>query len=59
MCTGFDAYRRESQRDFADGVGAMSRALVEGLFWVQPDMLAGELKANKVVIGLMSVTLER
>jgi hypothetical protein len=31
MCTGFDAYRRESQRDFADGVGAMSRALVEGL----------------------------
>jgi hypothetical protein len=44
MCTWFDTYRRESQRDFADGVGAMSRALVEGLFGVQPDMLAGELK---------------
>jgi hypothetical protein len=59
MCTGFDPYRRESQRHFADGVGEMSRALVEGLFGVQPDMLAGALKANEVVIGLMSVTLER
>ena len=44
MCTYFDTYRRESQRDFADGVGAMSRALVEGLFGVQPDALAGELR---------------
>jgi hypothetical protein len=26
---------------------------------VRPDMLAGELTANEVVIGLMSVTLER
>ena len=38
-----DVYRRESQRDFADGAGALSRALVEGLFGVQPDALAGEL----------------
>jgi len=44
MCTFFDANRRESQRDFADGVGAMSRSLVEGLFGVQPDLLAGEIK---------------
>ena len=43
MCTWFDAYRRESQRDFADGVGATSRALIEGLFGVQPDLLAGEI----------------
>ena len=38
-----DVYRRESQRDFADGSGVMSRALVEGLFGVQPDALAGVL----------------
>ncbi|HEX2853911.1 MAG TPA: DUF4450 domain-containing protein [Opitutaceae bacterium] len=39
-----DVYRRESQRDFADGSGVLSRALVEGLFGVQPDALAGELR---------------
>jgi len=44
MCTFFDATRRESQRDFGDGSGALSRALVEGLFGVQPDLLAGEIK---------------
>jgi Domain of unknown function (DUF4450) len=38
-----DVYRRESQRDFADGAGVMSRALVEGLFGVRPDALAGEV----------------
>jgi hypothetical protein len=38
-----DVYRRESQRDFADGIGVMSRAIVEGLFGVQPDALAGVL----------------
>ncbi|OAM88717.1 DUF4450 domain-containing protein [Termitidicoccus mucosus] len=38
-----DVYRRESQRDFADGSGVTSRAVVEGLFGVQPDALAGEL----------------
>jgi hypothetical protein len=43
MCTYFDTYRRESQRDFADGVGASSRALIEGLFGIKPDALAGEL----------------
>jgi len=43
MCTYFDATRRESQRDFGDGVGAMSRALMEGLFGAKPDVLAGEL----------------
>jgi hypothetical protein len=38
-----DVHRRESQRDFADGSGVTSRAVVEGLFGVQPDALAGEL----------------
>ena len=38
-----DVYRRESQRDFADGGGTMSRALVEGLFGIRPDALAGEI----------------
>jgi hypothetical protein len=38
-----DVYRRESQRDFADGSGVLSRAVVEGLFGVRPDALAGEL----------------
>lgn len=36
-----DVYRRESQRDFADGAGTMSRALVEGLFGVRPDAIDG------------------
>jgi hypothetical protein len=43
MATEFDAYRHESQRDFSDGVGATSRALLEGLFGLKPDALAGEL----------------
>jgi hypothetical protein len=38
-----DVYRRESQRDFADPAGVLSRAFVEGLFGVRPDALAGEL----------------
>jgi hypothetical protein len=38
-----DVYRRESQRDFADGSGVLARALVEGLFGVRPDLLVGEL----------------
>lgn len=43
MCTWFDCVRRESQRDFADGVGVLARTMVEGLFGVIPDLLAGEL----------------
>ena len=38
-----DVYRRESQRDFADGSGVLSRALVEGLFGVRADALDGTL----------------
>ena len=40
----FDMARGEAQRDFADGCGATSRALIEGLFGVMPDALAGELR---------------
>lgn len=39
-----DVYRRESQRDFADGAGVMARAMVEGLFGVKPDALEGRLE---------------
>ncbi|MDQ8179163.1 DUF4450 domain-containing protein [Pelagicoccus sp. SDUM812005] len=38
-----DAYRGESQRDFADGSGVTSRAVVEGLFGVQPNLLEQSL----------------
>lgn len=38
-----DVYRRESQRDFGDGSGVTSRAIIEGLFGIKPDLLAGEL----------------
>lgn len=38
-----DVYRRESQRDFGDSAGIMSRAVVEGLFGIHPDALAGTL----------------
>jgi len=44
LCTWYDATRRESQRDFGDGSGALSRAVVEGLFGLKPDLLAGEMK---------------
>jgi hypothetical protein len=39
-----DVYRRESQRDFGDGSGVLSRAIVEGLFGVRPDAFGGELR---------------
>jgi hypothetical protein len=42
--TYFDVARGEAQRDFADACGTTSRALVEGLFGLHPDALAGELK---------------
>lgn len=38
-----DVYRRESMRDFADGSGVLSRAVVEGLFGIQPDALSRRL----------------
>lgn len=38
-----DVYRREAQRDFGDSAGTLSRAVVEGLFGLRPDALAGVL----------------
>ena len=35
----YDAIRGELYRDFADPIGMVSRALVEGLFGIQPDAL--------------------
>jgi hypothetical protein len=46
MCTWFDSARRESQRDFGDGIGTTSRTLVEGLFGVKPDLLVGEVNVR-------------
>ena len=42
--TSHDMARGEAQRDFADGIGINARTLIEGLFGVKPDVLAGELK---------------
>lgn len=44
MCTWYDVNRRESQRDFGDGIGTLSRTVVEGVFGVLPDLLAGEVR---------------
>jgi len=43
MTTYFDSARGEAQRDFADAVGVCSRAVIEGLFGVRPDVPAGQL----------------
>ncbi len=43
MTTYFDAARGEAQRDFGDAVGALSRAVIEGLFGIRPDLLNGQL----------------
>ena len=44
MSSQFDDYRQESQRDFADPIAMTSRATIEGLFGVAPDLLAGEVR---------------
>ncbi len=38
-----DVYRRESQRDFADSAGVTARAMVEGLFGIEPRALSRTL----------------
>ncbi|HEY4380267.1 MAG TPA: DUF4450 domain-containing protein [Acidobacteriaceae bacterium] len=44
MTSALDVHRQEAQRDFGDPIGISSRAIVEGLFGVQPDLLAGEIR---------------
>jgi hypothetical protein len=41
-----DVYRRESQRDFADGGGVLARAVVEGLFGVAPNLFTNDLRIS-------------
>jgi hypothetical protein len=43
MSLQLDPHRQESQRDFGDPIGCASRALVEGLWGVRPDLLSGQL----------------
>ena len=40
MTSALDPHRQEAQRDFADPIGITARALVEGLFGIQPDLIA-------------------
>jgi hypothetical protein len=46
MTTPLDVFSGERYRDFADAVGITARALVEGLFGLAPDQLAGELRVR-------------
>ncbi len=43
LSSQLDPHRQESQRDFADPIGITSRALVEGLFGILPDLLRATL----------------
>jgi len=44
MTSALDVHRQEAQRDFGDPLGISSRALVEGLFGVQPNLIANEIR---------------
>jgi hypothetical protein len=44
MTSALDAHRQESQRDFGDPIGITSRALVEGLFGIQPNLIANSIR---------------
>jgi hypothetical protein len=44
MTSALDVHRQEAQRDFGDPLGISARALVEGLFGVQPDLIASEVR---------------
>jgi hypothetical protein len=39
MTSALDDHRQEAQRDFGDPIGITSRALIEGLFGIKPDLL--------------------
>ena len=43
MSSQLDDHRQEAQRDFGDPIGITSRALIEGLYGIQPDVLHGVL----------------
>jgi hypothetical protein len=46
LTSALDVHRQEAQRDFGDPLGISSRALVEGLFGVQPDLITGEVRVR-------------
>jgi hypothetical protein len=46
MTSALDAHRQEAQRDFGDPIGISSRAIIEGLFGVQPDLLTGVVRVR-------------
>ena len=43
MTSALDAHRQEAQRDSGDPIGIAARALTEGLFGLQPDLVRGTL----------------
>jgi hypothetical protein len=43
MSSELDPHRHEAQRDFGDPIGITSRAIIEGLFGVRPDVWKGKL----------------
>jgi len=43
MSSALDVHRQEAQRDFGDPIGIASRALIEGLFGIQPNLLAKQI----------------
>ena len=43
MTSALDAHRQEAQRDSGDPIGITARALTEGLFGLQPDLVRGTL----------------
>jgi hypothetical protein len=44
MSSALDPHRHEAQRDFGDPIGITSRAYVEGLFGIQPNLIANEIR---------------
>lgn len=43
MTSQLDVHRQEAQRDFGDPIGITCRALIEGLYGIQPDLLHNSL----------------
>jgi hypothetical protein len=44
MTSALDAHRQEAQRDFGDPIGITARAIVEGLFGIQPNLIANSIR---------------
>jgi len=44
MTSALDAHRQEAQRDFGDPIGITARALVEGLFGIQPNLIDNTIR---------------